>query len=213
MRKFFRKQHTRGQKLRRDLLLLLLLAVLGWVLLDFPCFTRNQAFSALEDRNFYGNGQVLRTLEGNYGHQYRITRAGDCYAWEQVWPVLFSRVLWQPGQMEVISDDPEAPLVALPVDPDFLPGVVAVVSHDASIVTVEVTYPALCRPGGPEGWQKVTISSADCVNNCFLLRAPEEEAAQLDHQAMDALSLTGYDAAGAVVWRSPQPDWSLYGWN
>ena len=39
------------------------------------------------------------------------------------------------------------------------------------------------------------------------------EAAQLDHQAMDALSLTGYDAAGAVVWRSPQPDWSLYGWN
>lgn len=115
--------------------------------------------------------------------------------------------------MEIIPDDPEAPLVALPVDPDFLPGVVAVVSHNASIVKVEVTYPALCRPGGPEGWQKVTISSADCVNNCFLLRATEEEAAQLDHQATDALSLTGYDAAGAVVWRSPQPDWSLYGWN
>lgn len=213
MRNFFRKRRTRGQKLRRDLLCLLLLAALGWVPLDFPCFTRNQAFSALENRNFYGKGQVLRTLEGESGHAYRITRAGTCLAWEQVWPVLFSRALWQPGRMEVIPDDPGTPLVALPVDPDFLPGVVAVVSHDASIVKVTVEYPALFRAGGGEGWQKVVLSSADCVNNCFLLRATGEDAAQLDHQAMDALSLTGYGADGTVVWRSPQPDWSFYGWN
>lgn len=207
------KRPTRGRKLRRDLLCLLLLAALAWALLDFPCFTRNQAFSALESRNFYGDGQVLRTLEGEHGHSYRITRAGNCCAWEHVWPVLFSRLLWQPGRMEVIPDDPESPLIALPVDPDLLPGAVAVVSHDASIVEVVAEYPALCRPGGPEGWQKMTLSSTDCVNNCFLLRADEAEAAQLDYQAMEDLSLTGYGADGTVIWRSPQPDWSAYGWN
>ncbi len=213
MSRLFHKTPTRGGKLWRDLVCFLLLGVLGWVLLDFPCFTQQQAFEALEGRNFYGEGQVLRTLEGENGHQYRITRAGHACAWEQVWPVLFSRFLWQPGRMEIVPDDPSTPLVALPVDADFLPGVVAVLCHDSSIIRVTAEYPALSNAPEAEGWQKILLSSTDCRNNCFLLTAPAEEAAFLDAQATDALVLTGYNHEGAVVWRSPQPDWSFYGWK
>lgn len=199
---------TRRQRaLRCGLLLLLSLAVILYAL-DFPIPTAGLARRATERRYCFGPSEVLCTLEEPliYSRSYAV-----CWRdWYGVVSVLrFGPFWWDTGLMETVKNDPAQPLIPLE-DSLFLfqPDPIIVFSNDPTIVSVALEFPA--RPEGGEV-RMISATQDEGENGCFILSIPEPDGGGWTYSSRFRLS--GYDADGELVWRSPIPTGAPEGWD
>ena len=198
---------TRRQKaLRYGLLLLLSLAVIA-VALDFPIPTAELARRATERRYYFGPSEVLCTLEEplSLNRSYAV-RWED---WYGVVSVIKYRLFWGTGRVDTVKNDPDQALI--PLEDSFflfLPDPIIVFSNDPDIVSVTLEFPA--RPEGGEV-RMISATQDEGENGCFVLSIPEPDGGSWTYSRRFRLS--GYDAGGALVWRSPTPTGAPEGWD
>ena len=198
---------TRRQKaLRYGLLLLLSLAV-SLVALDFPIPTAGLARRATERRYYFGPSEVLCTLEEplSLNRSYAV-RWED---WYGVVSVIKYRLFWGTGRVDTVKNDPDQALVPLE-DSFFLsqPDPIIVFSNDPDIVSVTLEFPA--RPEGGEV-RMISATQDEGENGCFVLPVPDSSGGNWTYSSR--FRLTGYDADGELVWRSPTPTGAPEGWD
>lgn len=190
----------RKRRILRDVLLLAAVLVVLAIRLDFPILTVNQALAATQARHLFGPGRAIaavdrQTVPSRYSRYY-ILQGGDWYAWCGV-----SRnpgqPFWHTGQLQAIENDPELPLIPLVVDE----GLILVISNDPEITRVEVAFPA--RDEDDPGLCLRSIDQPQRVENCFLFSYYTSDL--LAHYP-EELQVTGYDAAGTVIYQSPEPE-------
>lgn len=198
---------TRRQRaLRYGLLLLLSLAVILYAL-DFPIPTAELARRATERRYYFGPSEVLCTLEEplNGDRSYAVR-------WEDWYGVVSIRragPFWDTGRVETVKNDPDQALIPLE-DRFFLfqHKPVIVFSNDPAIVSVTLEY--LAQPEGGEV-QMISTTQDKGENGCFVLSIPDSSRNNWTYSRRFRLS--GYDADGELVWRSPTPTGAPEGWD
>lgn len=199
---------TRRQKaLRYGLLLLLSLAVILYAL-DFPIPTANLARRATERRYCFGPSEVLCTLEEPliYSRSYAV-RWEDWYGVVSV--LRFGPFWWDTGLMKTVKNDPDQPLT--PLENSFYlfqDDPIIVFSSDPTIVSVTLEFPV--RPRGGEV-QLISVTQDQGQNGCFSLFLPYHDGQSWTYSSHFRLS--GYDADGKLVWRSPTPTGAPEGWD
>lgn len=198
---------TRRQKaLRCGLLLLLSLAVILYAL-DFPIPTAGLARRATERRYCFGPSEVLCTLEEPliYSRSYAV-RWEDWYGVVSV--LRFGPFWWDTGLTKTVKNDPDQPLT--PLEDSFYlfqNDPIIVFSSDPAIVSVTLEFPA--RPHGGEV-QLISATQDEGENGCFSIDLPALEGAWT---YSSYFRLSGYDADGKLVWRSPTPTGAPEGWD
>ena len=199
---------TRRQRFCRYALRLVLALLLLCIGLDFPIPTADLARRATERRALFGPSEVLCTLEEPliYSRSYAV-RWRDWYGVVSV--LRFGPFWWDTGLMETVKNDPDQALVPLE-DSFFLSQhePVIVFSNDPAIVSVTLEFPAI--PGTTEV-QLITTTQSEGNNGCFLLSIPDPDGGGWTYSSRFRLS--GYDADGELVWRSPTPTGAPEGWD
>ena len=198
---------TRRQRaLRYGLLLLLSLAVILYAL-DFPIPTAELARRATERRYYFGPSEVLCTLEEPLsGDRSYAVRWED---WYGVVSIRRAGPFWDTGRVETAKNDPDQALIPLE-DRFFLfqHKPVIVFSNDPAIVSVTLEY--LAQPEGGEV-QMISTTQDKGENSCFVLSIPDSSGNNWTYSRRFRLS--GYDADGELVWRSPTPTGAPEGWD
>ena len=190
---------SRRGRFLRDSLILFLSLLLLYIGLDFPIPTADLARQATERRAFFGPSQVLFVLEEpiDYDRSY-VVRWKD---WYGVVSVRRKGLFWDTGRVGAVQSRPGQPLVASQDQVFFLNrDPILVFSSDPSIVKV-----VLERPVVPEGGEPFLQTAAQDVSQsgCFLVELPDLKGGSYLYSR--EVRLSGYDAAGALVWRSPTP--------
>ena len=194
---------TPAQRKRRiflDVLLLIIVLTALAFKLDFPIFTTQQAVEATQSRHLFGPGRVIAAVDcqavpSRYS-RYCILQDGNWYAWCGV-NRNPGQPFWHTGQLQAVENDPDLSLVPLVVDE----GLILVISNDPEITRVEVTFPA--RDEDDPGLCLLSIDQPQRVENCFLFSYYTSDL--LAHYP-EELQVTGYDAAGTVIYQSPEPE-------
>lgn len=198
---------TRRQRFFRYALRLVASLLLLCIGLDFPIPTAELARRATERRNYFGPSEVLCTLEEplSWDRSYAV-RWGD---WYGVVSIRREGFFWDTGWIETVKNDSDLPLIPLE-DSFFLSQrePVIVFSNDSDIVSVTLEFPAM--PGTAEV-QLITTTQTEGNNGCFLLSIPDPDGGGWTYSSRFRLS--GYDADGKLVWRSPIPTGAPEGWD
>ena len=201
MAKRFVTPAQRRRRILRDALLLAAVLVVLVLRLDFPILTARQAVEATQVRYHFGPGRAIAAVDrqavpSRYSLYY-ILRDGDWYAWCGV-NRNPGQPFWYSGKLEAVENDPDLPLVSLMVD-DSEDGLIVVISNDPEITQVEVVFPV----HADGGFTPFSTQSANKVENCFLVSYTISD--QVGYYPED-FQVKGYDAAGALVYRSPTPE-------
>lgn len=194
---------TRRQRLLRDGVLLLLSLALLAAALDFPIPTAELARRATERRSFFGPSQVLGVVEEKSSRRTYAVRWEDWYGLVEVYQDGF---FWDTGTVTAVENAPDISLVSTTPNGEFrfFHDPVCVFSNDPEIVKVTVEVPVWAAEAGTE----LHIYGQDApVGNCFVLDPPAPEYSSYQYSSYYRLS--GYDAGGELVWRSPTPaEWA-----
>lgn len=198
---------TRRQRFFRYARRLVFSLLLLCIVLDFPIPTAGLARRATERRSYFGPSEVLCTLEEplSRDRSYAVR-------WEDWYGVVSIRragPFWDTGRVEAVKNDPDLPLIPLE-DSFFLSQhePIIVFSNDPDIVSVTLEFPAM--PGTAEV-RLMTTTQTEGNNGCFLLSIPDPDGGGWTYSARFRLS--GYDADGELVWRSPTPTGAPEGWD
>lgn len=197
---------TRRQRFCRYALRLVLALLLLCIGLDFPIPTADLARRATERRALFGPSEVLCTLEEPllWDRSYAV-RWRD---WYGVVSVQKGLLFWDAGQVEAVKNDPDQPLIPLKDQCRYFQHEpVVVFSNDPAIVSVTLEFPA--RPHGGEV-QLISATQDEGENGCFSIDLPALEGAWT---YSSYFRLSGYDADGKLVWRSPTPTGAPEGWD
>lgn len=198
---------NRRQRFFRYALRLVFSLLLLCIVLDFPIPTAELARRATERRYYFGPSEVLCTLDEplSWDRSYAVR-------WEDWYGVVSIRragPFWDTGRVETVKNDPDLPLIPLE-DSFFLSQhePIIVFSNDPDIVSVTLEFPAM--PGTAEV-RLMTTTQTEGNNGCFLLSIPDPDGGGWTYSARFRLS--GYDADGELVWRSPTPTGAPEGWD
>lgn len=197
------RPRTRRQKLVRDLFLLVLLLLLAYILLDFPMFTPKQAAEVTQTRYLFGPAELLELVRPEPdGNQFYYVGQTDEY--HCVITLTRRGLFWYSGQVNAVRVDPDAPLHVLgtsSIDRIFMHHGFVLFSNDPSITQIEVEYiydyddarPLLRRVSYP-------------MTGSYRVVLPDEQLSSVNLLYLDNSRFYGYDASGALVYASPEPD-------
>ena len=198
------------RRLVRSLLVLLCALALSWMALDFPLFTAEQARQATERRYLYGPSELIaavdyqrppNTVWGGKYDRYYIGRTKGFWSWTGVQR---DGLFWRTGAVEAVENHRNIPLIPLPLTGhSWMEGALLVFSNRADIASVEAEFPVLRRDSSL--FELIHLRQDNPVDGCFVLSYDEDFRTTSFLYPEDA-RLTGYDAAGNLVWRSPTPD-------
>ena len=199
---------TRRQRFCRYALRLVLALLLLCIGLGFPIPTADLARRATERRALFGPSEVLCTLEEPLQHWDR-SYAVRWRDWYGVVSVIKRRLFWDAGQVDAVKNDPDQPLIPLEDRCRiFQKEPVVVFSNDPAIVSVTLEFPA--QPEGGE-IQMISATQDEGENGCFSIFLPPYDGNIWTYPRRFRLS--GYDADGELVWRSPTPTGDNGGWD
>lgn len=198
---------TRRQRFFRYALRLVASLLLLCIGLDFPIPTAELARRATERRNYFGPSEVLCTLEEpiSWDRSYAI-RWDD---WYGVVSIRRAGLFWDTGRVDIVKNDPDLPLIPLEDRCRlFQNEPVVVFSNDPTIVSVTLEFPA--QPEGGE-IQMISATQDEGENGCFSIFLPPRDGNIWTYS--QRFRLSGYDADGELVWRSPTPTGGNGGWD
>lgn len=198
---------TRHQRFCRYCLRLVVSLLLLCIGLNFPVPTAELARRATERRSYFGPSEVLCTLEKPliYNRSYAVR-------WEDWYGVVSIRkagLFWDAGQVDAVKNDPDQPLI--PLESHFFLArnkPIIVFSNTPSIASVTLEFLVRSEDGALE---IITVTQQEGENGCFLLTL---SPSQIDSRTYSrCFCLSGYDADGKLVWRSPTPTGGSEGWD